>query len=272
VQTNLHTVGMLAVAMALTLGPMALPVPAFAEANGISRTNQLPTEHLRNLRRKMNAQGTLGTRDLRTLADAGDGLAAFKYGRWLEEQGKPQLLPDATHYYAIASYTDRDFAVRRLVALLNLPDLELSASRQKEAQDAMLLQASTGNADAAYALSNMYSSGHPFGKDADAALKWLEVAAKAGRGDAAIKLALAYMMPADGTPPDNESAIAALQIALEQPEPGTKAMAQTLLAKLGVKPPPAPVVVADASADTASVVPATSIRPLPRPKTLGVTQ
>ena len=132
-RTNRPSLGMLTMVAALTLGPMALPMPAFAEANGISRTNQLPTEHLRNLRRKMNAQGTLGTRDLRTLADAGDGLAAFKYGRWLEEQGKPQLLADATHYYAIASYTDRDFAVRRLVALLAVPDLGLSASRQKEA-------------------------------------------------------------------------------------------------------------------------------------------
>lgn len=262
---------MLTMVAALTLGPMALPMPAFAEANGISRTNQLPTEHLRNLRRKMNAQGTLGTRDLRTLADAGDGLAAFKYGRWLEEQGKPQLLADATHYYAIASYTDRDFAVRRLVALLAVPDLWLSASRQKEAQDAMIVQASTGNADAAFALSNMYSSGQPFGKDLDAALKWLEVAAKAGRGDAAVKLALAYMMPADGTAADNDKAIAALEIALAQPDPGTKAMAQTLLARLGVKPPPAPVIiVADISADASSVVPASSPRPLPRPKNLGV--
>jgi TPR repeat protein len=273
VRTERHFFGTLTLVLALALGPIALPMPAFSESRGISRTDQLPTEHLRNLRKKMTASGTLPTRELRELADAGDGLAAFKYGKWLEEQGKPQLLPDATHYYAIASYTDRDFAVRRLVALLALPDLELSASRKKAAQDAMMLQASTGNADAALALSNMYSSGQPFGKDPEATLKWLEVAAKGGRGDAAVKLALAYMMPADGSPVDNEKAIAALEIALAQPDPGTKAMAQTLLAKLGVKPPSAPVAVAaEASTDTASVVPASSIRPLPRPKTLGVTQ
>jgi TPR repeat protein len=255
---------------ALALLPMALPV--HAQVNGVTRTDQLPTEYLRSLRTKMNAGHTLSSRDLRALADAADGLAAFKYGKWLEEQGKPQLLPDATHYYAIASYTDRDFAVRRLVAMLKLPNLELSGPRTNEALDAMIHQAQTGNTDAAMALSQMYAVGKPFGKDADATRHWLEVAAKGGRGDAAVKLALAYMMPTDDTPPNNESAIAALKIALAQPEPGTKAMAQTLLAKLGVKPPAPVVVAADTSADAASVVPATSIRPLPRPKTLGVTQ
>lgn len=226
----------LALITALALMPMALPLQA--QGNGVQRTDQLPTEHLRNLRKKMNAGRTLGTRDLRALADAADGLAAFKYGKWLEEQGKPQLLPDAAHYYAIASYTDRDFAVRRLVALLALPNLELTGPRISEALDAMTHQAQTGNADAAMALSQMYASGKPFGKDADAVRHWLEVAANAGRGDAAVKLALAYMMPTDGAAPDPARARLALELAATQPDPGTKAMAQTLLARLGTMPTP----------------------------------
>lgn len=221
---------------ALALLPMALPVQA--QGNGVSRTDQLPTEHLRNLRRKMNAGRTLATRDLRALADAADGLAAFKYGKWLEEQGKPQLLPDATHYYAIASYTDRDFAVRRLVALLTLPNLELSGPRISEALDALTHQAQTGNTDAAMALSQMYVTGKPFGKDPDATRHWLAVAASAGRGDAAVKLALAYMLPTDGAAPDHTKARDALALAATQPDPGTKAMAQTLLARLGTMPAP----------------------------------
>ncbi len=237
-QINRHSLGFLVVAMAIALGPMALPVPALAQSNGISRTNQLPTEHLRNLRRKMTAGRELSTRDLRALADAADGLAAFKYGKWLEEQGKPQLLPDAAHYFAIASYTDRDFAVRRLVALLKLPDLELSASRQKEALDALTRQAQTGNADAAVALSDLYAAGKPFGKDPEAVRHWLNVAATDGRGDAAIKLALAYMLPTDGMAADPVKARAALDLAATQPDPGTKAMAQTLLARLGDQPAP----------------------------------
>lgn len=226
----------LALIAMLALLPMALPVQA--QSNGVSRTDQLPTEHLRNLRRKMNAGRSLATRDLRSLADAADGLAAFKYGKWLEEQGKPQLLPDATHYYAIASYTDRDFAVRRLVALLSLPDLELTGPRLNAALDAMTHQAQTGNADAAMALSQMYAAGKPFGKDPDATRHWLEIAAKAGRGDAAVKLALAYMMPTDGAPPDHTRARAALELAAAQPDPGTKAMAKTLMARLGSMPAP----------------------------------
>ena len=226
----------LALIAALALLPMALPVQA--QGNGVTRTDQLPTEHLRNLRRKMTAGRTLSTRDLRALADAADGLAAFKYGKWLEEQGKPQLLPDAAHYYAIASYTDRDFALRRLVAVLKLPGLELTGPRKLEALQAMTHQAQTGNADAAMALSQMYAVGQPFGKDADAARQWLESAANAGRGDAAVKLALAYMMPSDGSAPDHAKARVALELAAAQPDPGTKAMAKTLMARLGQMPAP----------------------------------
>ena len=231
-QTDLRHI--LVLVLAITLGQTALP--ALADGSGVSRTNQLPTEHLRNLRKQMIAGRSLGTRDLRALADAADGLAAFKYGKWLEEQGKPQLLPDATHYYAIASYTDRDFALRRLVALLALPNLELTATRQNEALDAMVHQANTGNADAAVALSSMYAAGTPFGKDPDAVRTWLSVAANAGRGDAAVKLALSYMLPTDGMATDLVKARAALDLALAQPEPGIKAMAQTLLARLGDAP------------------------------------
>ena len=231
-QTDLRH--MLVLVLAMALGQTALP--ALADGSGVSRTNQLPTEHLRNLRRQMTAGRSLGTRDLRALADAADGLAAFKYGKWLEEQGKPQLLPDAAHYYAIASYTDRDFALRRLVALLLLPSLELTASRRNEALDAMIHQAKTGNTDAAVALSQMYASGTPFGKDADAVRSWLSVAANAGRGDAAVKLALTYMLPTDGMDADPVKARAALDLAFAQPEPGIKAMAQTLLARLGEMP------------------------------------
>ena len=231
-QTDLRH--MLVLVLAMALGQTALP--ALADGSGVSRTNQLPTEHLRNLRRQMTAGRSLGTRDLRALADAADGLAAFKYGKWLEEQGKPQLLPDAAHYYAIASYTDRDFALRRLVALLLLPSLELTASRRNEALDAMIHQAKTGNTDAAVALSQMYASGTPFGKDADAVRSWLSVAANAGRGDAAVKLALTYMLPIDGMDADPVKARAALDLAFAQPEPGIKAMAQTLLARLGEMP------------------------------------
>ena len=235
---DLYILCRLTMALVLGLAPMAMP--GFAEGNGVSRSNQLPTEHLRSLRKQMIAGRSLATRDLRALADAADGLAAFKYGKWLEEQNKPQLLPDAAHYYAIASYTDRDFALRRLVALLVRPGLELTSARQKEALEAMMRQAQTGNGDAAMALSNMYATGEPFGKDADAVRHWLDVAANGGRGDAAVKLALTYMMPADGMAADPVKARAALDLAAAQPDPGTKAMAQALMVRLGNMPFAAP--------------------------------
>lgn len=235
-RTDTKIIGSFVLAVVLLFGLASLPVSA--DTLGVYRNNQLPTEHLRNLRKQMISGRSLATRDLRALADAADGLAAFRYGKWLEEQGKPQLLPDAAHYYAIASYTDRDFALRRLVALLALPDLELTIPRQNAALDAMIHQAQTGNADAAVALSAMYAAGKPFGKDPQAMRHWLEVAANAGRGDAAVKLALAYMLPTDGMTADPEKARAALDLAASQTDPGTKAMALTLMKRLGEMPFP----------------------------------
>ena len=233
VRTDPRPFAVIALISAVALFLAAMPAGADGSA---ARPVQLPTEHLRSLHKKMIAGRTLGTRDLRALADAADGLAAFRYGKWLEDQGKSQLLPDAAHYYSIASYTDRDFAVRRLVALLVLPDLDLTPTRLGAALDALTHQANTKNADAAFALSNMYAAGHPFGKDPAAMLHWLEVAATNGRGDAAVKLALAYMVPTDGSPVDVAKARAALDLAAAQPDPGTKAMAQTLLARLADMP------------------------------------
>ena len=253
-RTDIGKFGLFALALGLALGLVSQSV--YAENGTAAKKTVLPTEHLRSLHKQMTAGRTLATRDLRALADASDGLAAFKYGKWLEEQGQPGLMPDATHYYAIASYTDRDFAVRRLVALLNDPTLKLSTARKNEALDAMVRQAKTGNADAALALSNMYAAGIPFGKDPKAVRNWLEVAAKSGRGDAAVKLALVYLMPTDGTAPDEEGARRALDIALKQPDPGTKSMAQTLLARLDL---------------TAPRLKVATLRPLPRPLREGVT-
>ena len=238
-RTDAPRFSMFAFVFAIALQGITAPAPAFAESNPVARSNPLPTEHLRSLHKQMIAGRVLATRDLRALADAADGLAAFKYGKWLESQGKPQLLADAAHYYAIASYTDRDFAVRSLVALLALPTLELTAARRNEALDAMSRQSKTGNADAALALSSMFAVGIPFGKDPEAMRHWLEVAAKNGRGDAAVKLALAYMLPTDGIAPNPQKAREALDIAAAQPDPGTRAMAQTLLARLDTMQLPA---------------------------------
>lgn len=217
---------------------MAAPLVIYSTPAS-AQVQQLPTEHLRALRKRMNSGAEMSNRDLRELADAADGMAAFQYAKRLEATGKDTLLPDAAHYYAIASYTDRDYAVKRLASLLNSDKVTLGPGRLRSALDALTRQATTGNTDAAIALSQMYDRGHPFGRDPVAMRRWLAEAAKAGSGPAALKLALALMLPQDGALPDLAAAREALTLLATQDNPGMKATAATLLARLDAMPAPA---------------------------------
>jgi len=229
-----------AVMLALCLLLTCAPHPGVAEGRsaGITRTDQLPTAELRSWRKQLIAGQTLRASKLRGLADALDGLAAFAYAKRLEDIGDPDVLPDAAHYYSIAAYTGRDFAVNRLVKLVQDPAVVLTASQQKGALDALIRRGKAGNANAALALGRMYEAGHPFGKDAVAARVWLQVAADAGNEDAALKLALQAMVPAPGAPADPDLARRVLSMLAASDNPGKKAMAGTLLARLDRTEPP----------------------------------
>ena len=52
---------------------------------------------------------------LRALADAKDGIGAFKLAERIQKQGDPKLATDALHYFAIAAYQDRGYAVGRMM-------------------------------------------------------------------------------------------------------------------------------------------------------------
>jgi TPR repeat protein len=196
-------------------------------------------EELRNLRRRMIAGDELSDRALQRLADNADGLAAFRYARRLEARNDPQVRNDAAHYYAIACYTGRAFAVRPLAALISSRDVELSLGHQKSALDALTVQARNGNADAALALGSMYQDGWPFGVDLEESQRWLLQAAQLGSDDAAFKLLLANMLAGDNGPADITAANDALDILAASDDPGKIAMAATLRARLLQPPQPA---------------------------------
>jgi hypothetical protein len=220
---------------------LALPAPSHllaedARLPGVQSTVELADPVLRALRKRMVAGGSLGTADLRALADAGDGLAAFKFAKFLDESATSpdEALSSRIHYYSIAAYTGRDFAVAPLLRLMTAtpdPEVALGKTRLRGVEDALLASAGRGNGDAALALALAYAEGAPFGLDPEAAQKLLLRLADAGTAEssrAAMKLALLAIGPDPAQPVDPVAARAMLQIAANGPDLGARAMAENL--------------------------------------------
>lgn len=170
----------------------------FVFDNNVRRTSDLPTAQLRATRRQMISGGYVRFAELRALADAGDGLAAFRFARLLEERETPDPTGSKAHYYAIAAYTGRDFAVGPLARLLKDEGETYSASRLNHTLNAMTVQALSGNPVAATLLGEMYLEGVPFGRDLAQAQAYLQLAADGGDPSAILQLGVALMSdPAD---------------------------------------------------------------------------
>jgi TPR repeat protein len=192
---------------------------------------------LKDMRRRMLAGDALSDTDLRRLADAGEGLAAARFAERLEARGTLSVLDDAAHYYAIAVYVDRDFALPRLISLLGRSGIDIAPGRLTTIRDVLDGQARGGNPVAAAGLARLLLRGRPFGTDVAQARALLLMAAEAGDGQAAILLALNHIQGAPGVLPDAGAARPALTLALASPDPGVQAMAATLVQRLPDGPP-----------------------------------
>lgn len=206
--------------------PNSAPQPAFEE--GITRTDQLPTLELRRLRKSMLRGDRLSFQDMRKLADAGDGLAAFRYGRRLVALDDPDVLPAAALYFASAAYSGRDYAVRPLVQLLEEEDMELSERRLVHLENALRAFAIRGNVVAEQALVRFYEQGEPFGYHPERAQSLMLAMAEAGNGEAALALATQAMSGVADLPPEEVRAL--LQSVAENASSlGRRTMARNLL-------------------------------------------
>lgn len=237
---------------------------------------------LKDLRRSMLAGSDLSDRQMQTLADAGEGLAAARYAKRLEERQDPAFVDDAAHYYSIAVYMGRDFAVPRLLATLKNTSAEFGPARLRNIRGVLDRAARKGDAAAAAGLGDLLIEGKPFGKDIPIGRDLLMIAAQAGDFKAALRLALQLMEGSPGFPPDPDAARHALDLAMASPDPGVKAMVLTLQKQLESSPPPdlapepapAPAVLTEASteADEIEVLGTSSAsfppRPRPRPDVL----
>ncbi len=201
----------------------------FVFDNSVRRTKDLPTAHLRAIRRKMISGAYVGPSDLRALADAGDGLAAFRYAKLLQESGKPDPTGGAAHYYGIAAYTGRSFAVRPLARLLVSEGSGYSKSRLRNALNAMTVQALSGNPDAATLLGQMYADGVPFGRDLAQAQYFLTMASGGGNPKAILQLAITLMSDEDDKASGHVGARSALTLAAESDDLSVRTTAENLI-------------------------------------------
>ena len=231
--------------------------PALAEPRVPLAPAVAASSYLKDMRRQMIAGRELSNSDLRQLADAGEGLAAARFAKRLEAKGDPAMLAEAAHYYSIAVYADRDFALPRLIALLGRDDVVIRPARLKLMLKVLERQVQQQDSIAAAVLANLLLRGQPFGQDIPRARDLLLVAAKAGDTVAAMRLAMSHFQGTPGLPPDPEAARPALALALASPDPGVQAMATTLLLRL---PEGAPLLTALAPAEP-------TLRPRARPLT-----
>lgn len=183
---------------------------------------------LKALRKSMLAGRDLSDVQLQTLADAGEGLAAARYAKRLEERDDPAFIDDAAHYYSIAVYQGRDFALPRLLATVTDKSAEFGPARLRNIRGVLDRAARQGDGKAAAGLAEILLRGAPFEADIPRARELLLIAAQAGDAKAAMTLALSHIQGEPGLPPDPEAARPALELALASPDPGIQAMALAL--------------------------------------------
>jgi TPR repeat protein len=210
----------------------------FVFDNPVRRTRDLPTAALRDTRRQMIAGQPVSRARLQALADHGDGLAAFRFARLLQEGAQPDPRGNAAHYYAIAAYTGRSFAVPPLARLLASDGAGYSESRLRHALNAMTVQALSGNAQAATLLGEMYATGVPFGHDPAEARHFTAMAVGDGDPRAALNLGVALMSDPQDAATGHPGAAAALAVAAAGDDLAVRATAQNLLRLIAAPPEP----------------------------------
>ncbi len=249
---NLPAVMTLAVCLASSAmaQPLALRPKGFTDLvqadfvfdNAVRKTRDLPTAALRAARREMIAGKDISATSLQALADAGDGLAAFRYAKLLGERAVPDPTGVAAHYYAIAAYTGRAFAVPPLASLLKDNGAAYSPSRLTHGLNAMTVQAFSGNPVAATLLGQMYVDGVPFGRDLDQARRFLDMASAGGSPKAVLQLAIVLMSDPVDAAAGHPGARSTLLLAAAGDDLAVRVTAENLLRLIDETPIPQPEV------------------------------
>lgn len=194
--------------------------------------SNLPSE-LQLVRKRLLAGRSISYLQLQALADHGDSIGAFRMGERLNAQNDPDLATDALHYFSIAAYQSRAYAVRHMVEILSRADVKIAPAHLKQAEIALRAQALRGNEKAIDSLIRFYSEGKPFGTNRDQIEALLKAGAGSRNAESAFRLALMLLSEPGRTPDQTEQAARYLTIANKNGSIGVQASASNLLATLG---------------------------------------
>lgn len=205
-------------------------------AKPVRKKTMGPASHLplalQATRKNLLAGKRVTYKQLQALADAGDGVGAFKLAERIQKQADPKLATHALHYFSLAAYDGRSYAVRHMLNILANDQLELSPSHLASAEAALRAQARKGNAVAVDGLIELYSLGRPFGEKRDELESLLASGAGRKNGDTAFRMAVMLLSKPSRTPEQTEQATRYLDIARDKGSVGMKAAASNLLAQL----------------------------------------
>jgi hypothetical protein len=226
---------LLAAAPAAAVTPL-FPLKKAEPAKTVKPKTMGPASHLplalQATRKNLLSGKRVTYRQLQALADAGDGVGAFKLAERIQKQGDPTLATDALHYFSLAAHDGRSYAVRHMLNILADDRLDLSPAHLKSAEAALRAEAKKGNDVATEGLITLYSKGHPFGEKRDELEALLASGAGRKNGDTAFRMAVMLLSQPARTPEQTEQATRYLGIARDKGSVGMKAAATNLLAQL----------------------------------------
>lgn len=185
---------------------------------------------LKAIRDKLVNDQPVTTVELRVLANAGDGLAAYALAERYIDSGRPELRADAAFYYAVAVARGRRYAINPLVDILKDGQTVIPQARLDNIERALLLQASQGDKDAVDVLSKFYLQGQPFGYRPDMAEDLMKAGAS-GSNDSQLALRTALWL-ASKEPSDPAEIMEIrrfLAIAFESPDLSVRTAAENLM-------------------------------------------
>ena len=195
----------------------------------VSSAFNLDTYRLKQIRKRLVRKQHVSYKDLRELADTGDGLAAYRFAKRLMGMGRSDILSDVAHYLSIAAYDGRSYAVRPLVKILKNQNVEFTDSRLEHLEQALLRQARSGDQKALLALAQFYEQGSPFGAKPDLAMELMKrVDTSAYDDKIALRLAASIASHQPLMPKEKEEVKRYLDVADRSDDFGIRAAAKNL--------------------------------------------
>lgn len=175
----------------------------------------------------------ISEKDLRAIADYGDGFAAWEYAERLKARADSAEVLTMLNYYALAAETGRAGGIPRLIQLTDFPEFAQAAPTQVARVETILRDyaLNKGDTQAALFLIQRYNRGTPFGDKSGEVADLQRTLAESGDARVALSLATQILQgPKKDDPAQRAEARKYLETAQGAENISIKTTAQNLLA------------------------------------------